>query len=184
MERAQGSPALLSGVEAGVIAVLGVCGWQPGWGKGKWGSTSPRRPQHSLDNFPTPAPHSRLRVGFSRPRLPMSQPCHCFMFCLLVPTKHSLGISSSGPLLRLFPLPREPFLPTCLRRPGQLLLREPFSSSPKDLSPPGVTISDLPRDSESLQGREPHPVLGCPHDLMHTTIYTLSYTRWTHFELT
>lgn len=101
---------------------------------------SPQGPPSLLGHFPNSlAWHSRLLVAFTQPPAWPYHPLLCFTLCLLrtlLFTTSSLHISTPGPLLKLFPLPIVPFLPTstCPNPPGP---------APVPL-PPG-SLSDLPR---------------------------------------
>lgn len=153
-------PLVRCGGRAVIRRHVRVRGWQPWEGRVCGETPALGGPIAHRTASPPLALHSRLRAGFSQPSLPASLPLRCLMFCLLVPTKCSLGISTSGPGV--------PSLPTRLRPPRPApgsLLPEPVSPSPRDLSLPRVTVSDLSRDLESLEGRGPMSSFGSPHRL-------------------
>lgn len=118
---------------------VGVCGVN---GKHRPPLTGARWPHPSQDSPPTPQysiqgsvwPSPTFLSGFIAQYFASCPVC----FPPLV-TKHSLGISTSGPLLQLLPLPGLLFLPTstCLRPPGQLqclLPQEAFLIQPESVS--------------------------------------------------
>lgn len=97
------------------------CYWMPcGWVAASGGKYVGKHRPSAAPLLTGQRPHPQWDTGFSQPSLPASLPPRCLTFCLLVPATLSLGISTSGPLLKRFALPGVSFLQTRLRPPGQL----------------------------------------------------------------
>lgn len=145
-----------------------VCYWMPcGWVAALGGKYVGKHRPLAAPLLTGQRPHPQHDTGFSQPSLPASLPPRCLMFCLLVPAKHSLGISTSGPLLKRFALPGVSFLQKRLSE--QASCRAP----PPETFSPSPTALSLPRRldliflvTRSLCGWEGSASsLGSPHQL-------------------
>ena len=97
------------------------------WGEGRVDRKQRPPPPHAQGPIPHPALPRGIRAlrGLLQSSLLASQPrtwLHVLSASHRPVTKHSLGVSTSGPLLQPFPLPGVSFLPTAtwLRPPGRL----------------------------------------------------------------